>query len=56
MKRHNLKTILWDLEPNSYFGIKLNETGLLLGEHKGHKGGCLLFDRENEVKGLLSSI
>lgn len=29
---------------------KLNETGMLLGEHKG---GCLLFQKENEVKELI---
>ena len=31
---------------------KLNETGLLLGEHEG---GCLLFEKENEVRELISS-
>jgi len=31
---------------------KLNETGMLLGEHDG---GCLLFEKENEVKELVNS-
>jgi len=31
---------------------KLNETGMLLGEHEG---GCILFKNENEVKKLISS-
>lgn len=31
---------------------RLNETGMLIGEHDG---GCLLFEREKEVKELLSS-
>lgn len=35
---------------NSQLFKKLNETGLLLGEHDG---GCLLFEKENEVKKLL---
>jgi MoaA/NifB/PqqE/SkfB family radical SAM enzyme len=30
---------------------KLNETGMLFGEHKG---GCLLFEKEDQVKELLS--
>lgn len=32
---------------------RLNETGMLLGEHDG---GCLLFEKESEVKELLSNI
>jgi len=31
---------------------KLHETGMLLGEHAG---GCILFEKENEVKELISS-
>jgi len=31
--------------------IKLNETEMLLGEHSG---GCLLFEKENEVKRLMN--
>lgn len=31
---------------------KLNETGILLGEHEG---GCLLFNKKNEVKELISN-
>lgn len=31
---------------------KLNETGMLIGEHAG---GCLLFEKEKEVKELISS-
>jgi len=46
----NIKTctVLEALQSPLFF--KLNQTGILLGEHDG---GCLLFEKENEVKQML---
>lgn len=45
LKEHTLLDAL-----NSGLFKKLNQSGMLLGEHKG---ACLLFEKENEVKKLL---
>jgi len=42
-------TLLQALESPLFY--KLNQAGMLLGEHKG---GCLLFEKEDEVKAMLA--